>query len=301
MGLVPDKRPKLSIIIVSFNCRQLLLECLASVEADQLANAYEVIVVDNASTDGTAEAVAEGFPSAVLLRSETNRGFSAANNEGIEVAAGEHLLLLNPDTRVMQGALSAAVAELDARPDVGMLGVKLVQEDGRLDHAAKRGFPTPLSALAYFLRLSRIFPNSQLATRYTAGHVAEDEIAFVDAVNGAFMLVRREAVTDVGLLDEAYWLYMEDLDWCHRFWDSGWKVLYWPRVSVVHRKGGSSGTSRAWKTNRAFHDGMWRFYKKFRRSDASPIEAAAVFLGIYGRFLCSATVSSIRRARTSIS
>ncbi len=279
----------LTVVIVTYECRDHVTACLASLAADAEEHGYEVIVVDNASTDGTAEAVRRCFPWAQLIEAGANSGFSVANNIALRWARGEHVLLLNPDTVVPRGALAEAIAALDARPDVGMLGVKLVQETGELDHACKRGFPTPLSSLGYF---TRIAPKA-----YTAGHVGADETSYVDAVNGAFMLVRREALEDVGPLDEGFWLYMEDLDWCYRFWQAGWKILYWPGVAVTHVKGGSAGSLRSWKANRAFHGGMWTFYAKHYRARYGPGVALVVRLAIWGKLLVSAARSAIGRAR----
>lgn len=289
------EKAELTIVIVSYQCRDLLLRCLASLDDDPDRALFDVVVVENASTDGTSDAVASRFPPVQVLDAGSNRGFSAANNLALRQASGRHLLLLNPDTVVPSGALRAALAELDARPEVGMLGVKLVREDGSLDHACKRGFPTPLNALAYFTRVSRLLPRHPKLAGYTAGNVGQDEVAYVDAVNGAFMLVRRDALAEVGLLDEGYWLYMEDIDWCYRFWQAGWKILYWPVVSVLHAKAGSSGENRGWSANRAFHRGMWRFYVKHYRPHASSLQAVAVYLGIHGKLALSATVSSARR------
>ena len=151
-------------------------------------------------------------------------------NQGLDTGRGKDFLALNPDTLVPAGAIVKALAELERHPDVGMLGVKLIRPDGTFDHACKRGFPTVSSALYYFLGLSRLFPRSARFARYTAGELGQNETGTVDAINGAFMLVKREAVEDVGPMDERYWLYAEDIDWCHRFWDEGWKVLYWPAV-----------------------------------------------------------------------
>ena len=131
-----------------------------------------------------------------------------------------------------------------------MLGCKLVRRDGGFDHACKRGSPTIASAIYYFVGLSRLIPSSRRFAQYTAGHLDVDEAGFVDAVNGAFMLVRRSAAADVGDLDERYWLWAEDLDWCHRFWGRGWKILYWPEVEVLHLKGASVGNHRSLKLNR---------------------------------------------------
>jgi GT2 family glycosyltransferase len=289
----------LSVVIATYNCAGHLARCLASLAGDQAAGRYEVIVVDNESTDGTWDVATSQFPWVRAISMGANAGFSKACNRGYHAASGRHVLMLNPDTIVPAGALEQAVAELDRNPGVGMLGVKLVQPDGALDHACKRGFPTPSSALAYFLRLHRLVRRPGPLHGYVAPGVDADDVSEVDAVNGAFMLVRREAVDEVGLFDEDYWLYMEDLDWCYRFWQAGWSVLYWPRVTVQHVKGGSSGASRTWRINKAFHGGMWRFYSKHYAPTRSVAMNATVWVGIHSRLLLSATISVIRRKTLS--
>jgi GT2 family glycosyltransferase len=293
----PAVRPTLSIVIVSFNCRELLLGCLESLRKEAHHLTCEVIVVDNASNDGTVEAIRERHPEVQLLRSPHNRGFAWASNRGLEHASGNHLLLLNPDTVVPPHALARAVRALEERPRVGMLGCKLVLPDGSLDKACKRGFPTPLSSLYYFTGVTRLAPRSPRFAQYTAGHVDEDETAVVEAVNGAFMLVRREAVDAVGLLDERYWMYMEDLDWCYRFSQRGWSVLYWPEVEVVHVKGGSSGRHRRWRANYAFHRGMWLFYRTHYAPTRPFPVTALVWVGIWSKLAVSAVRSAERRGR----
>ena len=289
----------LSVVIATYNCADHLTRCLASLADDRATSPYEVIVVDNESTDGTWDLATSAFPWVHAIAMGANAGFSKACNRGYRESSGRHVLMLNPDTIVPVGALRAAVAELDRNSEVGMLGVKLVQPDGAFDHACKRGFPTPSSALAYFLRLHRLVRRPGRVDGYVAGAVDADEVSEVDAVNGAFMLVRREAVDDVGLFDEDYWLYMEDLDWCYRFWQAGWRVLYWPLVTVEHVKGGSSGASRTWRINKAFHGGMWRFYSTHYAPSRSAAMNAAVWLGIHSRLLLSATISAIRRRTLS--
>jgi GT2 family glycosyltransferase len=290
-----SSRPVLSVVIVSYRCKELLMQCLATIRVGADGMPSQVIVIDNASDDGTVEEVGEAFPWVRLVSAPGNIGFAAASNRGIELASGEHVLLLNPDTLTPAGSLRKAVEALEERPEVGMLGCKLVQPDGSLDHAAKRGFPTPSSALAYFTGLSRLRPRSPRLARYTAGHLSPDEPALVDAVNGAFMLVRRKALAEVGALDEDFWLYMEDLDWCYRFWQAGWPVLYWPGTEVVHVKGGSATKNRSWRANRAFHRGMWLFYRKHYLPSRSPVVSALVWLGVWGKLGVSALRSLVAR------
>ena len=255
--------PRLSIIIVTYNCRSLAEACLRSLRPELAglgAGSWELIVVDNGSGDGTVEMLRAHPLGVRVLEAQGNDGFAAANNRGLRIARGDRILLLNPDTEVSRGTLERALEQMDGRPEIGMLGVKLVLEDGSLDHACKRGFPTPRAALGYMLRLDRVLPSGLGFGSYRLDSADPDREVLVDAISGAFMLVRRAAVNDVGPLDEGYWMYSEDLDWCARFHNAGWKVLYWPGTEVLHLKGGSGG-HRSIRTNVAFHRGMIRFHR----------------------------------------
>jgi GT2 family glycosyltransferase len=286
---------ELSIIIVTYRCKALVLDCLRSLERQRSSVEMEALVVDNDSDDGTLAAIAEEFPWVGAASAGGNLGFAKANNLALRTAGGEYVLLLNPDTVVPDGALRRCIDELERRPDVGLLGCKLVQPNGELDHACKRGFPTLASSLAYFAGLHHLFPGNPRFGRYTASHIADDQISLVDAVNGAFMLVRRRALDDVGLLDEDFWMYGEDLDWCFRFWQAGWPILYWPGVEVMHVKGGSSSKVRSWKTNKGFHEAMWLFHKKHYSARSGPWLTRAVWAGIHLKMLLSAARSTALR------
>jgi N-acetylglucosaminyl-diphospho-decaprenol L-rhamnosyltransferase len=246
-----------------------------------------VTVVDSGSPDATPEMVAREFPEVRLLR-EANIGFSAGNNLALRESEADTVLLLNPDTEVYAGTIDAALARLRSEPRIGMVGVKLVTESGEIDHACKRSFPTPLSALAHFTGIGRGDGAGPALSQYRATHLGDDEPGEVDSVNGAFMLCRAEAIREVGLLDEGYWLYMEDLDWCHRFWDAGWKVFYEPAGVALHVKGASSGTRRAPKQEIAFHRGMARFYRRFDAAQNNPLLNAAVYAGIGAKLAITA-------------
>lgn len=281
----------LEVVVVSHGAEALLRRCLRSLEAHPIAGGeMRVTVVDSGSPDGTPDMVADEFPAVRLLR-RGNVGFSAANNLVLRQTHAEAVLLLNPDTEVYAGTLDAALARLRSDERIGMVGVKLVTESGALDHACKRSFPTPLSALAHFTGVG--------GSQYRAAHLGDDEPGEVDAVNGAFMLCRAEAVREVGLLDEGYWLYMEDLDWCHRFWDAGWKVFYEPAGVALHVKGGSSPRRRAPRQEIAFHRGMGRFYRRFDAPEHNPLRNAAVYAGIGAKLAVSLTRTTLegRRAR----
>lgn len=301
--------PDLEVVIVSHGAEALLRRCLRSLREHPPADAdMRVTVVDSGSPDGTPDMVEREFAE-VGLRRCANIGFSAANNLVLRDSDAAALLLLNPDTEVYAGTLDAALARLRSDSRVGMVGVKLVTESGTLDHACKRSFPTPLAALAHFTGIGRnggVRPRSGLHRvpnlgralgQYRATHLGDDEAGEVDAVNGAFMLCRAEAVREVGLLDEGYWLYMEDLDWCHRFWDAGWKVFYEPAGVAMHVKGGSSPSRRGLRQEVAFHRGMGRFYRRFEAKRNNPALNAAVYAGIGAKLAVSLGRTALEAAR----
>jgi GT2 family glycosyltransferase len=284
----------LEVVIVSHGAEALLRRCLRSLQEHPPAGGgMQVTVVDSGSPDATPDMVAREFPAVRLLR-QGNIGFSAANNLALRESAANAVLLLNPDTEVYAGTLDAALRRLRSEPRIGMVGVKLVTQSGELDHACKRSFPTPLSALAHFTGVGRGEEVGEALSQYRATHLGDDEPGEVDAVNGAFMLCRAEAIREVGLLDEGYWLYMEDLDWCHRFWDAGWKVFYEPAGAALHVKGASSGSRRAPRQEIAFHRGMARFYRRFDAPRSNTLLNAAVYAGIGAKLGFSLAITAVR-------
>jgi N-acetylglucosaminyl-diphospho-decaprenol L-rhamnosyltransferase len=283
----------LEVVVVSHGAEALLRRCLRSLGEHPASGESRVTVVDSGSEDATPEMVEREFPSVRLIR-RGNIGFSAANNLVLGESEAKAVLLLNPDTEVYAGTLDAALARLASDPEVGMVGAKLLTESGELDHACKRSFPTPLGALAHFTGLGKGDGAPGALSQYRATHLGDDEPGEVDAVNGAFMLCRREAVREVGPLDEGYWLYMEDLDWCRRFWAAGWKVFYEPAAVALHVKGGSSGARRARRQEIAFHRGMGRFYRRFEAPEHSSLLNAAVYAGIGAKLATSLAITALR-------
>lgn len=236
----------LAIVIVNYNVRELLRRCLASIYATEGEVSFAVCVVDNASSDDSVAMVQAEFPEAFVIANEENYGYPAANNQGMRAfdiegeRAPRYVLLLNPDTEIPPDALATLIAYLDAEPEVGVVGPRLVMPNGRLDAACRRGFPTPVASVAYMVGLDRVFPWSRSVGHYHMTYLDEHEIAPVDSVVGAFMLVRTAAIRQVGVLDEAFWMYGEDLDWAKRIKDAGWQVVYNPSVTVLHVKRASS-------------------------------------------------------------
>jgi len=290
-------QPALDVIIVSYRCESLLRDCLASLLADPPIAPIRVHVIDNASGDGTAEMVRQEFGEIELTASPRNLGFSAANNIGIAAGQAPYVLALNPDTRATGRALDALLEILEARRELGMCGPRLELEDGGFDHASRRSFPTPLSALGHFTGLGR----RQGATGALAQYRAPDvEAGPVDAINGAFMLMRRAALEEVGGFDEGYWMYMEDLDLCYRFAEAGWITWFEPSVVVVHVKAGTSGRHRSVRLNYAFHYGMYRFYRTHYAADRSVVTNLAVYAGIVVKFAAAVLGSAAARTLSRV-
>jgi GT2 family glycosyltransferase len=287
----------LTIVIVSYRCRELLRDCLRSLEIDDVTSYAKVVVVDNDSADGTDDLVAASFPWVQYHQTGANLGFAKANNLALAAVSTEYVLLLNPDTVVPPLALQRCLTEVRARPEVGVLGCKLVMADGRLDHACKRSFPNVTDSVLYFLRLDRIAFRLGRRGGYTSHHLGDDTAGEVDAVNGAFMLVRTSAMAKVGLLDEDFWMYGEDIDWCLRFWQAGWKIYYWPGAVVVHLKGGSEKGSRSWRSNKGFHEAMWLFYSKHHAAAHSRLFNEVVHASIIAKLGISAVRAELKTRR----
>lgn len=286
-------RPDLEVVIVSHGAQDLLRRCLASLQEHPPSLPMRVTVVDSGSPDDTPEMVEREFPDVNLVRRE-NVGFSAANNVVLETTGAPFVLLLNPDTEVREGALDSSLARLGEDAGIGMVGCSFVLPGGGIDHAAKRSFPTPLGAIGHFTGIGRGENSTGALSQYRATELDEDEPGEVDAVNGAYMMVRREALADVGPLDEGYWLYMEDLDWCRRFWLKGWKVFYDPSGTVMHVKGGSSGKRRGYRQEIAFHRGMGRFYRRFEAEESPALLNLLVYTGIVAKLMVSLAITAVR-------
>ncbi|MFC1975904.1 glycosyltransferase family 2 protein [Chloroflexota bacterium] len=262
----------LSIIIVNYNVCNLLRNCLDSIYKSQGNITFNVIVVDNASLDDSAQMVAAEFPQVDLIASEENGGFAYANNLGLRRAgfddtgqpqpdAPRYALLLNPDTVLPPTALADMIEFMNAHPDVGAAGPKLVKLDGSLDLACRRSFPTPEISFYRMVGLSKIFPHNRIFGRYNMTFADPNELLEVDSVVGAFMMIRREAIAQAGLLDEVYFMYGEDLDWAYQIKANGWKIYYNPAVTVTHIKRAASRHST--KAKIEFYRAMDIFYRKF--------------------------------------
>lgn len=285
----PDE-PELEIVIVTYGRADLVSRCLASVREFAPA-ATRTYVVDNNSPDDTASVVAEQFPEVELIARSTNDGFGVANNIALAKVTAPFVLVLNPDTELEANTLAHLLTVMREQPEIGVLGCRLITDDGTLDHAAKRAIPTPSAALKYFMLRAL----GRTGSDYVAPEVNEFGTGEVGAVNGAFMLIRTAAMRQVGLFDEEYWMYAEDLDWCVRFKEAGWMVWYDGTVTAHHVKGASAGSARSLKLNYHFHRSMAIFVQKHQRS-RNELLNAAVIGGIWTRFALVAMRDGVRRA-----
>lgn len=233
----------LSIVIISYNTKNILLDCISSIKGSIYGVKLntEIIVVDNFSTDGSAEALIKDYPSVILIKNKENLGFSKANNIGIKKARGRYILFLNSDTIVYKKTLETMVEFMDKNKDAGAATCKVLMPNGKLDDASHRGFPSPLNSLYYFSGLSKFFPKSKRFAGYNLSYLNLDEVHKIDACAGAFMMVRKSAGEKVRWWDEDFFWYGDDLDFCYRLKRLGYKIYYVPNVSILHYKGASGG------------------------------------------------------------
>lgn len=281
----------ISIVIVSFNARDHLRRCLASI-FEQQQGEFEVIVVDNASSDGAATMVEEEFPAVRLVRNPRNEGFAKGVNLGERAAAGDVIVMLNPDSILTSDPFSAPAAYLRGNPDVGVLGIKILDPDGKLQLSVRR---FPGLQVALFNRYSiftKLWPNNRFSSRYLMTDWDHDRMADVDWVSGACLLTTRAVIERIGRLDEGYFWGFEDVDFCQRVHKSGLRVVYFPDSSVIHVIGASARTVPT-KALVARHKGMWRYYKQHLASN--PAIDGLVYAGIWGRCGLQVLSSSLKR------
>nr|NQU92288.1 glycosyltransferase [Bacteroidota bacterium] len=259
---------KLSVIIVNYNVKHFLEQCLHSVFKASENIDCEVFVVDNKSVDGSVEMVQEKFPQVKLIANKDNAGFSKANNQAIKIAGGEYVLLLNPDTVVEDDTFKKVISFMDSTPDAGGLGVKMVDGNGVFLPESKRGLPKPAVAFYKIFGLAKLFPGSKTFGQYHLSYLSRDEINEVDVLSGAFMLLRKSVLDLVGLLDESYFMYGEDIDLSYRITRGGFKNYYFPEARIIHYKGESTKRSSI-NYVMVFYDAMVIFAKKhFSRKNA---------------------------------
>jgi len=281
-----DDQIDLSIIIVTHNDWPLLRACLESIFCNTTSRRYAVWVIDNDSSDGTPELVKARYPQVTLIKNDANLGYAQANNVGICQSRSRYVLLLNPDVKIPPYTVDEMLRLMDSETDIGIVGPKLVRPDGDLDYACRRMFPNYLDFVFWLFNLYRSFPRSHKVGRYNLLYLNPDEPTEVEAVAGAFMLARRSAIDKVGKLDERFFIYGEDLDWCYRFVLAGWRVLYYPKIVVLHHKG---GTTRRISQRMIYHfyRSNYLLYKKHLAPRTPALLNWFLYGAVFLRFLLS--------------
>lgn len=276
----------LSIIIVSYNTKEILRNCLNSVRLSTKDAGYqsEIIVVDNGSKDESAEMVRKDFPDTKLIKNTTNLGFARANNIGIKASKGKYTLLLNSDTVIFSDVIPKMIEFMKKNPKVGVSTCRVELENGKLDPACHRGFPTPWASFTYFTGLEKIFPKCKIFGQYHQTYKDLSTLHEIDSCSGAFYFIRRRVIEDVGLLDEDYFIYGEDLDWSYRIKQKGWKIYFNPNTKILHlkKRSGRYHPNEAIKnkTTEYFYDTMELFYNKNLRQKYPWFITKLVMLGI---------------------
>jgi len=272
--------PKLSIIIVNYNVKYFLEQALLSIYKAARAIETEIFVVDNRSTDGSVEMIREKFPDVLLIANKDNKGFACANNQAIQRAKGEYILLINPDTLVQEDTFKSTMSFMDKHPDAGALGVKMLDGKGIFLPESRRSLPTPAVAFYKIFGLSKLFPRSKTFGKYHLSYLDEDQIHEVEVLAGAFMLIRKKVLDEIGLLDEHFFMYGEDIDLSYRIIQAGYKNYYFPRTRIIHYKGESTKKEDL-NYVRLFYHAMIIFAKKHFSQGKAQLFTMLIHLGIY--------------------
>ncbi len=289
--------PSLSICITFYEADAFLRECLSSIEKFAPSITYEVLIVDDASPHPCPEDVVNAFQHVRLIRSRTNLGFAAANNLAIRSGKGRNVLILNSDTVVHPGALDALVRFLDDHPDAGAVGPKILNADGSFQPQCKRGMLSPWSGLIYNLGLNKLLPKSRIVGEYLLTWTDPDAQQDVKGLSGACMCVRRVALDQVGLMDESFGMYGEDLDLCYRIGAAGWRVCYLPSAQIVHHGGKGGSASLSYRNLYLYHRALWLIFSRYPQSKYFPAYGWLVWLIIGVRFASCILANLIRREK----
>jgi len=277
----------LSIIIVNYETFEMTKQTLKSVLNHSHPFKYDIYVVDNASEDGSFEKLQKTFfkesknGTINFIQNSENGGFAQANNLALQRTNSEYVLLLNSDTVVVKDCLERSMNYMFNHPKTGVLGCKVLLPDGSLDKACRRSFPTFSVSFYRMTGLSKLFPRSELFGRYNLTYLEENETYEVDCVMGAFMLLRSSTIDEVGLLDEKFFMYGEDIDWCYRIKNAGWKIIYYSEAEIIHYKGSSNTKKQNKRMIYEFYRAMYIFYNKHYRENYPWITTFATYMGIW--------------------
>ncbi|MHB0989101.1 MAG: glycosyltransferase family 2 protein [Bellilinea sp.] len=287
----------LSVCIVSFNTRALLRDCLNSLFSSITRYSYEVIITDNGSSDGSQEMLAAEFPRVQVIRNDTNQGYTRPMNQALQAGKGRYLMQLNPDTLLHAGLIDTLVDYMDASPQVGICTPKVLNSDGTLQKQCRRSAARPWDAISYILGLSRLFPGSRFFGRYLMEYLPDDQIAEVEAVSGSCMLIRRAVIEQIGYLDEQFFAYQEDAEFCFRARKAGWKIFFVPQAQVTHYGGQGGSRVVPYRGIYAWHHSFYLYYRKHLAREYFFLINGLVYLGIGTKLFFALLINALRKEK----
>ncbi len=252
----------LSICIVSYHARDLLRDCLRSIYGTVDSLSFEIIVVDNYSGDGAPEMLRDEFPDVRLLTNDENTGFTRPYNQAMRLTQGRYVVIINPDTLVLPNAIAELAGFLDSHPGVGIVGPKVLNRDGTLQKQCRRSEARPWDAICYFSGLSRLFPHDKRFAGYLMTYLSEDQTHEAEAISGSCMLIRRQVIDQIGYLDENFFAYQEDTDYCRRARLAGWKIFYDPSAQIIHYGGEGGSKVQPFRSIIEWHRSYYLYYRK---------------------------------------
>lgn len=286
-----------SIVITVYRSKAFLDECIQSVRSSVKHHSYEIIVVDDASNDGTAETMNKKYPGINYIQNKENLGYVRSNNIGMKRSSGEHVLSLNNDTVIKDEAIDKLIEFMEKNTAAGAVGPKILNVDGSVQLQCRRSFPKPLNSLSYFTGLSRFFPKSRFFGSYLLTYLDDKTTVEVDSLCGAAMMVRREVIDKVGLMDESYFMYGDDIDWCYRIKQAGFRVFYFPEAQILHYGGKGGSRKQSYRNIFEFYRAMAIFHKKHYSKSHFFAVNWLVYAGIWLKCMVDLTLNIIRREK----
>lgn len=287
----------LSICIVSFNTRDLLRDCLNSIFSSLTQYSYEVIVADNGSADGSSEMLAAEFPQVQVIQNTSNLGYTVPMNQALRAAEGHYLMQLNPDTVLTPDVLDTLLGFMETHPRVGICTPKVLNSDGTLQMQCRRSAARPWDAITYILGFSKLFPNSRLFGRYLMEYLPENQINEVEAVSGSCMLIRRSVVDQIGYLDEQFFAYQEDAEFCFRARKADWQIYYVPTAQLTHFGGLGGSRFVPYRGIYAWHRSYYLYYRKHLAREYFFLVNWLVYLGIGLKYLFAMLINALRKEK----
>jgi GT2 family glycosyltransferase len=291
-----SSEPVLSVCIVNLKARDYLRDCLDSIYQSPPGVAFEIIVVDNASGDGSVEMLRECYPQVAVIENDRNLGYTAPMNQALKAAQGRYCIQLNPDTLVLPGAFDVLYDYMQQHPEVGICTPKVLNRDRTLQKQCRRSAAGPWDTLTYFTGLSRLFPRSKFFAGYLMTYRDENEIHEAEAVSGSCMFIRRAVLDQIGLLDELFFAYQEDADFCYRARQAGWKIVYHPGAQIVHYGGEGGSGVQVYRSVYEWHRSYYNYYRK-NLAQKTFFLVNGLFYGLMGLKLAFAMLQTFFRRR----